>query len=42
MFAHLSGPFAAGAVETPLVIDAAGEARVDWRARLPLLSSRRG
>ena len=37
MFAHLSGPFAAGAVETPLVIDAAGEARVDWRARLPLL-----
>jgi phage replication-related protein YjqB (UPF0714/DUF867 family) len=37
MFAHLSGPFAAGAVETPLVIDVAGEARVDWRARLPLL-----
>ena len=37
MFAHLSGPFAAGAVETPLVIDTAGEARVDWRARLPLL-----
>ena len=37
MFAHLSGPFAAGAVETALVIDTAGEARVDWRARLPLL-----
>jgi hypothetical protein len=37
MFAHLSGPFAGGAVETRLVIDAAGEARVDWRARLPLL-----
>ena len=37
MLAHLSGPFAAGAVETPLVIDAAGEARVDWRPRLPLL-----
>ena len=37
MFAHLSGPFAAGAVETQLVIDTTGGARVDWRARLPLL-----
>lgn len=37
MFAHLSGPFTGGAVETRLTIDAAGEARVDWRARLPLL-----
>jgi phage replication-related protein YjqB (UPF0714/DUF867 family) len=37
MFAHLSGPFTGGAVETRLVIDAAGEARVDWAARLPLL-----
>ena len=37
MFAHLSGPFTGGAVDTRLVIDAAGEARVDGRARLPLL-----
>ena len=37
MFAHLSGPFTGGAVETKLVIDTAGKARVDWQARLPLL-----
>jgi phage replication-related protein YjqB (UPF0714/DUF867 family) len=37
MFAHLSGPFTGGAIETKLVIDATGGARVDWRARLPLL-----
>ncbi len=37
MFAHLSGPFTGGAVETKLVVDAAGAARVDWKARLPLL-----
>jgi phage replication-related protein YjqB (UPF0714/DUF867 family) len=37
MFAHLSGPFTGGALETKLVIDATGGARVDWRARLPLL-----
>jgi phage replication-related protein YjqB (UPF0714/DUF867 family) len=37
MFAHLSGPFSGGAVETRLAIDTAGRARVDWQARLPLL-----
>src|SRR5215472_179324 len=37
MFAHLSGPFTGGTVETKLSIDTAGRARVDWRARLPLL-----
>ena len=37
MFAHLSGPFTGGAVETKLVIDTAGKVRVDWQARLPLL-----
>ncbi|HKE86175.1 MAG TPA: poly-gamma-glutamate hydrolase family protein [Vicinamibacterales bacterium] len=37
MFAHLSGPFTGGAVETRLAIDTAGRARVDWQARLPLL-----
>jgi hypothetical protein len=37
MFAHLSGPFTGGAVETKLVIDPTGAARVDWKARFPLL-----
>jgi hypothetical protein len=37
MFAHLSGPFTGGAVETVLAIDAAGVARVSWHSRLPLL-----
>ena len=37
MFAHLSGPFTGGAVETTLVIDSTGVARVDFRSRLPLL-----
>lgn len=37
MFAHLCGPFTGGAIETRLVIDTTGTARVDWNARLPLL-----
>lgn len=38
MVAHLSGPFTGGAVETRLILDAAGEARVDWPARLPIVA----
>ena len=37
MFDHLSGPFTGGAIETRLVIDTAGESRVDRKTRLPLL-----
>src|SRR5688572_6466148 len=37
MFAHLAGPWTGGAVESTLVLDGSGEARVDWQARWPLV-----
>ncbi len=37
MIDHLIGPFAAGAVDSPVEVDAAGRAVIEWRAHEPLL-----